>query len=248
MISRIFNKKHLVTHILSNLIPNYRIINCHLKQCSSVFLFIHSNFNTIRDYNAKCNYANTNKVFEITNDGKNSSSILSMDAFQLFGLETKYHIDSKNLDSNYKELMRKLHPDICNDTSRDISIHIINQYNIMKDPFERGLLLASVKSKIPRDTLINLMDEILVDSNVLEQVFEVDENINNIGTNNFRMKDFDEIEKKKELKIGGCINSLEEEFEKDDMPITKVLSILKELRIYQKLSDRMSSVLDNSTH
>lgn len=247
MISRIFNEKHLVTHILSSLIPNYRFINGRIKPYSSVFLFINSNFNTIQDYRVKYNYTNARKVFEITDYEKKSSSILNMNAFQLFGLEMKYTLDKKNLDSNYKELMRKLHPDVCNYTNRDISIHIINQYNIMKDPFERGVLLASMKSKIPRDCLINLMDEISVDSNILEQVFEVDEEISKIGTNNLRIKDLDKIAEKKELMISFYIDSLGKEFERDDISIIEVLRILKELRIFQKLNDRISSLLDNST-
>ncbi|OII74247.1 chaperone protein [Cryptosporidium ubiquitum] len=168
-----------------------------------------------------------------------------MNAFQLFGLENKFTIDKKNLDLNYKELMRYLHPDVGSIVDENISVHIIKQYNIVNDPFERALLLVSIKSKMPRDGLLNIIDTIPVSSSLLEQIFEIDEKIKEIAKIGFSIKDFDEITKRNNLKINDCIQFLESEFEKDNPSIRKILSTLKELRIYQKLNDRASSIIDN---
>ncbi|KAJ1607673.1 DNAJ domain-containing protein [Cryptosporidium canis] len=240
-----FNEKTLVKHLLFNFIPTYRIASGIFKPYSPTVSLITSNISATQKFGPRYNYTNIRKIF-YTNNGNNLSSILNMNAFQLFGLETKYPVDIKNLDSNYRELMRKLHPDITDDNGRNASVHVISQYNIIKDPFERGILLASVKSGVHRDSLLSLMDESPLDPIILEYIFVVDEEIKKIASTSFKMEDFDDLTKRHKLKINHCIHCLEKEFDQDIISIKKILCILKELRIYQKICDRMLSALDNS--
>ncbi|TRY52567.1 DNAJ domain containing protein [Cryptosporidium tyzzeri] len=244
MIFNIGNEKLLVSRLISKLAPNYKILVSYFKQFPSSYLLINSNFKTNQYLRDKSNYSDMRKTFKLLNE-ENLSGILNMNAFQLFGLENKFSINKKNVDLSYKELMRKLHPDVSNNVNENISIHIIKQYNTVNDPFERALLLISLKSSMTRDHLINVMDTIPVNSSLLEQILEINDKIMEISNAGFNITDFDEISKKNKFKIDNCIKSLENEFEKDNFSITKILSILKELRIYQKLSDRASSILDN---
>ncbi|KAH8583829.1 DNAJ domain containing [Cryptosporidium sp. chipmunk genotype I] len=244
MINNFRIEKRLSSRLLLKLAPSYKILIPHFKQFLSSYLLKNSNFITSQFFEDKNYYSATRKTLKLSNE-EDLSRILSMNAFQLFDLENKFSIDKKNIDLNYKELMRKLHPDVNNFANENISIHIIKQYNILNDPFERALLLLSVKSNITRDNLMNIMDTIPVSSSLLEQIFELDEEMKKITNIDFGISGFDKISKKNKLKIAGCIKSLENEFEKNNVSITKVLSILKELRIYQKLSDRVSSILDN---
>ncbi|CUV05200.1 unnamed protein product [Cryptosporidium hominis] len=244
MIFNIGNEKLLVSRLISKLAPNYKILVSCFKQFPSSYLLINSNFKANQYLRDKSNYSDMRKTFKLLNE-ENLSGILNMNAFQLFGLENKFSINKKSVDLSYKELMRKLHPDVSNNVNENISIHIIKQYNTVNDPFERALLLISLKSSMTRDNLINIMDTIPVSSSLLEQIFEIDDKIMEISNAGFNITDFDEISQKNKFKINHCIKSLENEFEKDNFSITKILSILKELRIYQKLSDRASSILDN---
>lgn len=243
MINHINNEKHLVSSLLLKLATNYQIKIPYINLFSSIYLLKNFNFNT-KNVVDKSYYSTNGKIFKLTNE-ENLSKALNMNAFQLFGLENKFLINKKNLDSNYKKLIKQLHPDVNSIKNENISIHIIKQYNIVNDPFERALLLASMRSKMSRDNLLNIMDTIPMNSSLFEQILEINDKISEITKIDFSMKDFDEITRKNKLKINDCIKSLESEFEKDNVSIIKILSILKELRIYQKLCDRVSSIIDN---
>ncbi|KAK9173592.1 Fe-S protein assembly co-chaperone HscB [Cryptosporidium meleagridis] len=244
MIFNICNEKLSALGLISKLTLNYKISVSYFKQFPSSYLLLNSNFKTNQCLRDKSKYSDIKKTFKHLNE-ENLSGILNMNAFQLFGLENKFSINKKSVDLSYKELMRKLHPDVSNNVNESISIHIIKQYNTLNDPFERALLLISLKSNITRDNLINIMDTIPVSSSLLEQIFEIDDKLMEISNSSFNITDIDEISKKNKFKIDSCIKSLEKEFENDSFSIAKILSILKELRIYQKLSERASSILDN---
>jgi molecular chaperone HscB len=86
----------------------------------------------------------------------------SQNYFQLLGLPQSYHIDREQLQKNYRELQRVLHPDryaSASDQERRLSMqgatHINEAFETLKDPILRGnylLLLHGIDAKAGAET------------------------------------------------------------------------------------------------
>lgn len=184
------------------------------------------------------------KDFKCIECGKNAISILDMNAFQLFGLNYSFLINKNFLDSKYRELIKLLHPDINECTHKDIINHIVKSYKFLNNPFERALLLISIIKNTTRENVLNLMDSLQTETKFLEKIFEIDMKINQAPVNSEEhQSELKNLLKKNELNTIKCIYLLEKEFQKKNPKIERIMFVLKELRIYQKLNEKLSDIL-----
>ncbi|KAL2650996.1 hypothetical protein R1flu_019124 [Riccia fluitans] len=74
---------------------------------------------------------------------------LSVDYFTIFGISRSFQVDSKLLKQKYKNLQKKLHPDLMSSTSEkeqqfsaDQSAHVIRAYFTLLKPLSRARYLV----------------------------------------------------------------------------------------------------------
>ncbi|KAK6589388.1 chaperone - related [Cryptosporidium xiaoi] len=162
--------------------------------------------------------------------------------FQTFGIEYSFEIDKKFLESKYKELIKLSHPDIDKNVNMEIPIHIIRNYKLLHDPFERALLVISKKTNTSREYLMDKIDSLTMDLKVMDDIFDTDMNIKEIEAGEMRKRDLTSIVERNDKKISEYIKLLETEFKRNDLEVTNILRILKNLKIYQKLNLKLSDV------
>jgi molecular chaperone HscB len=80
------------------------------------------------------------------------SSLLAQNYFQLFSLPEHYRLERADLDTRYRELQRRVHPDrfaSASDQERRISVQqaarINEAYETLKDPLRRGRYLLELR-------------------------------------------------------------------------------------------------------
>jgi len=82
------------------------------------------------------------------------SSILALNHFQLFSLPERYRLDRGELETRYRELQRRVHPDrfaSASDQERRLAMQqaaqINEAYATLIDPLRRGRYLLSLRGK-----------------------------------------------------------------------------------------------------
>ncbi|KAF7458651.1 Fe-S protein assembly co-chaperone HscB [Cryptosporidium felis] len=213
-----------------------------LKKCVGIPLFLRklNRRGALEVLNNACN-SMKQKDKLLANDWINLSRIKKMDAFQLFELEYSFSINKPVLDSKYRELIKRFHPDT-NNVHVSIPIHINKQYNILNDPFERALLFLSITHDITKAELVEIMDSLPINETILDYIFDISEKVKTNFVNSTYSKGLDDLIEQNNSRIDNCIFRLEQEFCKDDPSMTGILSILKELRMYQKVSFEASNI------
>jgi molecular chaperone HscB len=80
------------------------------------------------------------------------SSILTRNHFELLSLPERYQLDRAQLDANYRELQRSVHPDrfaSASDQARRLAVQRAAQINeafaTLKDPLQRGMYLLGLR-------------------------------------------------------------------------------------------------------
>jgi len=82
------------------------------------------------------------------------SSILTQNHFQLFSLPERYRLERAELETRYRELQRRVHPDrfaAASDQERRLSVQraaqINEAYETLRDPLRRGRYLLSLRGE-----------------------------------------------------------------------------------------------------
>ncbi|XVE96249.1 hypothetical protein REPUB_Repub02eG0205200 [Reevesia pubescens] len=77
---------------------------------------------------------------------------LSIDYFQIFGLEKKYEIEVEGLDGKYKDWQKKLHPDLVHSKSEkereyaaEQSARVIEAYRTLSKPLSRAIYILMLE-------------------------------------------------------------------------------------------------------
>jgi len=111
-----------------------------------------------------------------------SKNILSSNFFELFGLPVSYDVDLNQIQQNYMNLQKQLHPDkFANGTDQEKRLSMqqtswINEaQSTLKDDVARALYLLKLKG-----TDINLENETTMDVTFLMQQLEMRERLENI--------------------------------------------------------------------
>jgi molecular chaperone HscB len=86
------------------------------------------------------------------------SSILKQNHFQLFCLPERYRVERGELDTRYRELQRRVHPDrfaSAGDQQRRLSVQqaaqINEAYETLRDPLRRGRYLLALRGQPVED-------------------------------------------------------------------------------------------------
>jgi molecular chaperone HscB len=107
--------------------------------------------------------------------------IKSKDYFSIFNINSKFQINEQELDYNYKELQKFVHPDKYSTTNNDDIINeahicsalISNAYSILKDDYKRANYLIKLKGYEG----IEENSKNVYDKNLLENLMEIQERI-----------------------------------------------------------------------
>ncbi|KAH8741355.1 DNAJ domain containing protein [Cryptosporidium ryanae] len=172
----------------------------------------------------------------------NAINVLDTDMFQIFDIDYSFEIDKKIIENNYKEMIKSSHPDVNENIDIEVPTHVIRNYKLLNDPFERALLIISKKMNTSRERLIDEIDSLPVNLKVMDDVFDKDMKIKEIETGDMKKYNLTSIIESNNAKINQYIESLKVEFRKESLEVVKILKILKELRIYQKLNVKLSGI------
>jgi molecular chaperone HscB len=150
--------------------------------------------------------------------------IKEKDFFAIFNLSKNYNIDKTQLDKQYKDIQKIIHPDKFSTSStndikeaQDCSAYVSNAYNILKDDIKRANYLL----KLNGADSIEEMSSNVHDIELLEKLMEYQERIEESESiNELNSIQSEIIEKIQNLKI-----KIEEKFKQNELD--GVLSNLK---------------------
>ncbi|EEA07191.1 co-chaperone Hsc20 family protein [Cryptosporidium muris RN66] len=189
-------------------------------------------------------HLNINK-YGCTNCSKLIVPLKTLDAFELFGLDSVFDIDKDLVQQKYRDLMKIFHPDKSLGFDENVSKHINASFKILMDPFERGILKLYLHNGTTRGAIIEKLDSLPIDLNLLNEVLQVDEKVNNLS----KVKEEDKSEVNKLIKsyteqVNTCINLLKVQFTNEPLDTNAILHELHKLRFYQKLIAKLNNWYD----
>ncbi|XVF55901.1 hypothetical protein PTKIN_Ptkin06aG0073600 [Pterospermum kingtungense] len=141
---------------------------------------------------------------------------LSIDYFQIFGLEKKYDIEVEGLEGKYKDWQKKLHPDLVHSKSEkereyaaEQSSRVIDAYRTLNKPLSRAIYLLRLEGvDVDEEQTVShpeLLTEIMeireaveeaADSQTLNQIqYEMEKKLeesSNSFANAYQSRNFDE--------------------------------------------------------
>jgi molecular chaperone HscB len=87
---------------------------------------------------------------------------LKLTYFELFNIPTTYYVNKKDMEVNYTQMQKYIHPDI-NKNTEDLSSVVNEAYSILKDDCYRAKYLLDIKGEIPNKeiepiTLTHIME------------------------------------------------------------------------------------------
>ncbi|EFA84251.1 hypothetical protein PPL_03328 [Heterostelium album PN500] len=157
--------------------------------------------------------------------------------FEVFSLEPSYRVDQKDLSHRFKQLQKKLHPDLFQQSteteqslSKDQSTLINSAYNILKSPFLRAEFILNEKGY----DLNGVSD---VDPEVLSEILEVREEIEETD-NEDKLK---EIAHDNRAKMNHCEEELVNLFQKQNYKdaLGKTIYLRYLTRIQEEIHKRL---------
>ncbi len=117
----------------------------------------------------------TNKGIFVCNKGILSATI-NVNHFDILGVSKTYNINKVNLESNYKNIQKIIHPDILkSNNSEFLSSYVNEAYITLKADYERSLymlLLEGVEVK-EDDKLTNHLEEIMEINEKIDETSEL---------------------------------------------------------------------------
>jgi len=117
----------------------------------------------------------TNKGIFVRNKGILSVTI-NVNHFDILGVSKNYNINKVNLESNYKNIQKIIHPDILkSNNSEFLSSYVNEAYITLKADYERSLymlLLEGVEVK-EDDKLTNHLEEIMEINEKIDETSEL---------------------------------------------------------------------------
>ncbi|KAL7068684.1 co-chaperone Hsc20 family protein [Cryptosporidium serpentis] len=211
-----------------------RILETLCSSCKSKYKVLYSSLK----------HLNINK-HECTSCGKLIVPLESLNAFELFGLDSVFDIDKDLVQQEYRDLMKIFHPDKSLGFDQNISRHINASFKILMDPFERGILKLCLHNDITRGAIMEKLDSLPIDLNLLNEILQVDEKVNNLS----KVKEEDKNEVNELIKsytkqANTCINLLKVQFTNEPLNTNAILHELHKLRFYQKLITKLNSWYD----
>lgn len=103
-------------------------------------------------------------------------------AFKLFNLEERFNINNAKLQREMLSLQKVLHPDkfirsnkTIQDLSDKLSAIVNQQYQTLKDPYERGKYLLSLESKKSASEIEELLDKVKLEDEFLAEMMDIQE-------------------------------------------------------------------------
>ena len=117
----------------------------------------------------------TNKGIFVRNKGILSVTI-NVNHFDILGVSKNYNINKVNLESNYKNIQKIIHPDILkSNNSEFLSSYVNEAYTTLRGDYERSLymlLLEGVEVK-EDDKLTNHLEEIMEINEKIDETSEL---------------------------------------------------------------------------
>jgi molecular chaperone HscB len=117
----------------------------------------------------------TNKGIIVRNKGILSVTI-NVNHFDILGVSKNYNINKVNLESNYKNIQKIIHPDILkSNNSEFLSSYVNEAYTTLRGDYERSLymlLLEGVEVK-EDDKLTNHLEEIMEINEKIDETSEL---------------------------------------------------------------------------
>ncbi len=91
--------------------------------------------------------------------------LLKLNYFELFNIPITYYINKKDMEVNYKQIQKSVHPDI-NKNTEELSSVVNEAYTILKDDCYRAKYLLDIKGnedtennkEIDKSTLTHIME------------------------------------------------------------------------------------------
>lgn len=98
-----------------------------------------------------------------------------MTAFEILNIKKTYNIDAEDLEKKYLEMQMLYHPDRAKSKLEKeyfitISMNINNSYNVLKDPYDRAMLLLNLEKIDHNSTKLT--------NEFLEKILEKNEELN----------------------------------------------------------------------
>ncbi|GAM20799.1 hypothetical protein SAMD00019534_039740, partial [Acytostelium subglobosum LB1] len=138
-----------------------------------------------------------------------------IDVFEIFSLAPSYHVDQKDLSHRFKNLQKKLHPDLFNQLSqreqslsKDQATLLNRAYNILRSPFLRAEYMLNEKG-------FDIDGVTDVDPEVLAEVLEIREAIDEASSDEEAIK---KLAHENRAKMNVCEEELVNIFKQERYP------------------------------
>ncbi|KAH0448517.1 hypothetical protein IEQ34_022317 [Dendrobium chrysotoxum] len=154
---------------------------------------------------------------------------LSVDYFQIFGLEQGFDLKDDNLEGKYKDWQKKLHPDLVHSKSEkektyavEQSARVIDAYHTLSKPLSRALYLLQLAGIFVDE------EKTVMDPELLSEMMDVREAVEEASDPKALM----EIQHQIQRKHKDWSNSFREAFNKRDFDCA--ISATQKMRYYER--------------
>jgi molecular chaperone HscB len=160
------------------------------------------------------------------------------DFFSLLGIPIGYKIDIKSMESKYKRLQAKSHPDV-NPGNEDFCALLNKAVSVLKSPIDRAAYLIELHKNKKESEDFQLMK----DQGFLMEIMEINEAIDDL-IDSHRKNPTAALESALvdiNHKLSICDERVAEFYEKHDF--IAVEKELEKMRFYKRISDRINDAL-----
>lgn len=120
----------------------------------------------------------------LKNTANRSDDLSNQNAFKLFDIEQKFAVNKNKLHKEMFKLQKILHPDkytrsnrATQDISYRLSTLVNQQYQMLKNPYERGKYLLSLVSNKKVSDVEDQLDKLKLDDEFLTEMMDIQERL-----------------------------------------------------------------------
>ncbi|MFQ6623138.1 hypothetical protein Gotur_002012 [Gossypium turneri] len=159
---------------------------------------------------------------------------LSIDYFQIFGLEKKYEIEVDGLEGKYKDWQKKLHPDLVHSKSEkergyaaEQSARVIDAYRTLSKPLSRAIYILRLEG-------VDVDEEQTVsDPELLTEIMEIREAVEEAPDS----QALNQIQSKMEEKLEESSNSFVNAYQSRNFD--EAVACIQRMTYYQRASEEI---------
>ncbi|KAL3695671.1 hypothetical protein R1sor_009747 [Riccia sorocarpa] len=159
---------------------------------------------------------------------------LSVDHFSVFGIPRSFQVDSKLLEQKYKNLQKKLHPDLMSSKSEkeqqfsaDQSAHVIRAYYTLLRPLSRARYLLKLEG------IIVDKEGTVDDPALLMEIMEIRESLESVSETG----ELNKLRAENRVRTEDTEKALEAAFLGGDL--SKAVSLVQRLAYYNKVDEEI---------